>query len=160
MSTLATPDLNQLASLLLTELALGRLLQQQLDQEHEHLRQQNLSALEHGCQRKAALLQHLNTQANQRLDWMKAQQLPLAEHFLQHPAIREADNICQLWQQLAAQYRHNREHSEQLGELVLTARRRVQQRLRLLRGSSQSELVYTHKGKTNNSITPRGYLQA
>lgn len=160
MTTFAIADLDHLASLLLTELALGRLLQEQLDREREHLRQQDLAALEQDCQRKSALLQHINRLANERLDWMSQRQLPLAEHFLHHPVICQADNICQLWQQLAAQYRFNRERSEQMNELVLTARRRVQQRLRLLRGAPQSTLVYTAKGTTNSQSSSRGYLQA
>ncbi|MCY0965914.1 flagellar export chaperone FlgN [Parathalassolituus penaei] len=160
MITIALSDLNQLANLLLNELALGRLLQQQLDQEREHLRQQDLVALEQDCRRKSALLQKMNGLANERLTWMSEHQLPLAEHFLQHPSIREADNICQLWQQLATQYRHNRACSEQMNELVLTARRRVQQRLRLLRGTPQSTLIYNSKGSTNSQSSSRGYLQA
>lgn len=154
------PDLNELDRLVLAELALGRLLQHQLDCEHEYLRRQDLLALQQGCQQKSSLLERINQQARQRLDWMQQQQLPTAEEFLQHPLITETPVLGQLWQQLAEQYRQNRQRSEQLSELVLAARHRVQQRLRLLRGPSRSTLVYTQKGKTRGSNDTRGYLQA
>lgn len=158
---LPTPECHQLRQLLLDELALGRLLQHQLEQEGQLLARMEPEQLQRAGQSKSAILQRLNDQTKQRMDWMSQQQLPLAADFLQHPQIRQQPEIARLWQQLAAQYRHNRDRSIQLNELVLTAKRRIQQRIHILRGQpDRSPLLYTETGQGKSARRGQGYIQA
>ena len=157
-----TTVIHELKQLLLNELALGRLLQHQL--EHERtllLGGPAAEALQGSAKAKSTTLQHLNHCANARLEWMDSHQLPLAEAFLQHPAVQAEPAVAILWQQLADQYRLNRDLSERMGELVLAARRRVQKRLEILHGQSERrQLLYNKQGQRHSLPAGRGYIQA
>ena len=151
----------QLRALILAELAHARLLHHRLTDELTLLRHPNAEALQAAARRKSASLQHLSQLANERLQWLNEHQLPLAEAFLQHPTIQHHADIRSLWQQLAAWYERNRTMSARLSDIVLRNRRRVQQRLEILRGKKQqSTILYNKQGQSQLGGTGGGYISA
>ena len=153
-------DNDTLASLLEQELALAVQLHQLMEQEHTALGANDLQALQELQPRSARQVEQLSNLASDRLQWMKDQQLPLAASCLDHPSLQPAANLRRLWQALEAQYLSNRQLSETLAEIVLAARFRTQQKLKILRGQQNDPHLYNGKGEAKNVQKGQGYIQA
>lgn len=158
------PDSDQILltfeKLLLSELATGRLLQHCLQAEQTHLHTPDTQALQQDTARKAAILKKLSDMANNRLNWMSQQGLPLSDELTQHALLQDQPKLQRLWQELAAQYQTNRLTAENLSEQVLALRHRTQQQLKLLRGQNTETLTYTNTGNTRSSGDANGYISA
>lgn len=149
-----------LASLLKQELTLAVQLHQLMEQEQSALGANDLQALQELQPQSAQTVEQLRNQADLRLQWMKDQQLPLAAACLDHPSLQPAANIRRLWQTLEQQYLRNQKLSETLAEIVLTARFRTQQKLKILRGQQNDPHLYNGKGQANHVPKGQGYIQA
>ena len=149
-----------LEALLDEELTLTRDIHGILEQEKSAIGGSDLATL-HSLQQTSALrLSQLKEHANARLQWMQSHGLPLNANCLQHPDLAAAANLHRLWTQLEAQYRSNQTLSRQLSEIVLTARQRTLQKLRILRGQHNDPHLYDGKGKASSLKNGQGYIQA
>lgn len=153
-------DTGNLEKMLAEELNLTREIHGILLQERQALTDSDLNALQDLRKTSTLRLSLLKEHARTRLQWMQAQDLPCNATCLQHPAIAAAANIHHLWQQLEAQYRDNQLLSQQLSEIVLSARQRTLQKLRILRGQQNDPHLYDVKGKASSLNKGYGYIQA
>ena len=152
-------DNDTLASLLEQELTLAVQLHQLMEQEHTALGANDLQALQELQPQSARQVEQLRNLASDRLQWMKDRQLPLASSCLDHPSLQPAANLRRLWQMLEEQYLRNQKLSEILSEIVLTARFRTQQKLKILRGQQNDPHLYNDKGKASSLKQGQGYIQ-
>ncbi|WP_430459847.1 flagellar export chaperone FlgN [Thalassolituus sp. LLYu03] len=153
-------DTGRLAQMLDEELLLTRDIHGILQQEKEALRSNDLDSL-HSLQQSSTLrLSQLKDHAGQRLHWMQTNHLPCNADCLNHPDVAPAANIHRLWTQLEAQYRTNQTLSQQLSDIVLGARQRTLQKLRILRGQQNDPHLYDGKGKASSLNKGQGYIQA
>ncbi|MDK2779471.1 MAG: flagellar export chaperone FlgN [Pseudomonadota bacterium] len=153
-------DTQHFASLLDQELTTARDIHGLMLQEKDALSANDLNTLQQLQQTKAARLQTLKDTAQTRLQWMQDQHLDSSAICLSHPDIRRAANIGHLWQELESQYHSNRTLSQQLSDIVLTARHRTLQKLKILRGRQNDPHLYDNKGNANNLSQGQGYIQA
>jgi len=153
-------DTDALAELMREELTLAHTVHSLLTQERCALRDNDLPALQALRVDNANALNHLKAAANRRLQWLKANKLAASAASLDHPQLAQAANVRQLWRQLEAQYRSNQDLSQQLSEIVLTARQRTLQKLRILRGQQNDPHLYDGSGKASHVNNGQGYIQA
>lgn len=155
-----TLDCSFLAELLTQELTCAQNMMALLEQEKTALANDDLQALQALQQQSLNELQSLQDQASKRLAWFEQHQFPHSPEFLTHPDVVNAPEIVALWQALEAQYLQNRTMSEKLSDLVLTARYRTQQKLKILRGHENTANLYDEKGQAGNTKPGAGYIKA
>lgn len=126
----------------------------------DHSRQHQLAQLGKLNQQKNTLISRLKKQSQQRIDWMKNEQLPLSNACIDDPEFARQPEITALWQQLAADYQHNQQLAATLSELVLSARKRTLKQLNILRGKQNDPHLYSAQGKTHELQPGHGYIQA
>ncbi|MCB2385238.1 flagellar export chaperone FlgN [Thalassolituus alkanivorans] len=152
-------DIALFAAFLQTELELTTGIHAILEQERDALANNDLQGLQTLQQEKALCLRQLQDHAEQRLLWMKASGLPQSAQCLQHPDIAAAANIRLLWSNLENQYKQNQKLSVQLSDIVLHARHRTLQKLKILRGQQNDPHLYNDKGKASSLKQGQGYIQ-
>jgi len=153
-------DTESLASLMAEELTLAQTIFDLLTREKTALKDNDLPALQALRQQNASHLTELKRVAAQRLQWLRQHDLPHSAASLEHPTLAQAANVHRLWQALEAQYRSNQTLSQQLSEIVLTARQRTLQKLRILRGQQNDPHLYDGNGKASSLGKGQGYIQA
>lgn len=153
-------DIDQFAHLLASELSLTTALQSLLKEESQALVSQNIEQLQALQPSKQAMLHNIQQSANNRLSWMTDHDLPSSPACLEHPLIQARADIATTWQALAASYAFNRDYSEHLSELVLKARYRTQQQLKILHGRQNDPHLYNQDGKASGLNRGLGYVQA
>lgn len=152
-------DIDYFASLLRREYELAWQLHKLMEQEKDALADHNLQALNDLRHQSTVAIEQLRTQAGSRLQWMQHRQLPLSAACLDDPALQPATQLIPLWDQLESQYLHNRTLSETLAEVVLSARYRTQQKLKILRGQQNDPHLYNDKGEASRLRHGQGYIQ-
>ncbi|UXD88278.1 flagellar protein FlgN [Thalassolituus hydrocarboniclasticus] len=152
-------DTEQFAAFLQTELELATGIHTILEQERDALAASDLQSLQTLQQEKTLCLHQLQEHAANRLQWMKKSNLPQSAQCLQHPDIAAAANIPPLWQKLEEQYKQNQKLSIQLSDIVLHARHRTLQKLKILRGQQNDPHLYNDKGKASSLKQGQGYIQ-
>lgn len=153
-------DINQFAQQLAAELSLTTALQTLLKEESQALVSQNIEQLQALQPTKQALLQNIQQTAASRLRWMEENHLPASPQCLEHPEVQSHADIATTWQALAASYEFNRDYSEHLSDLVLKARYRTQQQLKILHGRQNDSHLYNQEGKASGLNRGKGYVQA
>lgn len=153
-------DINQFAQQLASELSLTTALQTLLKEESQALVSQNIEQLQALQPTKQALLQNIQQTATHRLRWMEDNHLPTSPKCLEHPDVQAHADIATTWQALAASYEFNRDYSEHLSDLVLKARYRTQQQLKILHGRQNDSHLYNQDGKASGLNRGKGYVQA
>ncbi|MBE0483348.1 MAG: flagellar protein FlgN [Bacterioplanes sp.] len=153
-------DTDQFAQHLASELSLTTALQTLLKEERQALVSQDIEQLQALQATKQALLNHIQSAAHQRLRWMEDNQLPTSPACLEHPQVQSHADIATTWQALAASYEFNRDYSEHLSDLVLKARYRTQQQLKILHGRQNDSHLYNQDGKASGVNRGKGYVQA
>jgi flagellar biosynthesis/type III secretory pathway chaperone len=159
-------NLQQIFSLQLQqELAVARTLHRLLCEERELLDPPNVKALTDLQQEKLLQLNTLKELSNQRCHWLTEQQIPLNKHCYLSPLLQSdipSDNqqLADLWQQLADQFEQNRDLTEILATIVLTARQRTQSLMKILRGQKNTPNLYTKSGQTQLGSAGLGYAKA
>ena len=152
-------DTQHFAKLLDEELNLARQIHDLMHQERGAIRANDIGTLQHLRTSSSQCLQQLRDHASQRLQWMQNKGMDSADTCLNHPDIHPAANINRLWQELEQQYNRNRKLSQQLSDIVLTARHRTVQKLKILRGRDNDPHLYNDQGKENHLNNGRGYIE-
>ena len=148
------------AHLLSSELELTSALHQLLEQELAALQEQAIEPLSILQHKKSELLQQLQNQSRQGIDWMEQQQLPQTKECLKRPDFAADDHLQQQWQQLGESYEKNQKLSQVLGQIVLTARKRSIDLLNILHGKQNDPHLYNSNGKASGLNQGLGYTQA
>lgn len=146
-----------LTELLTSEQQLAEQLHGQLQQQLAAIKHNRLSEFESLRQQSAALLIELQTQAQQRIAWLEQHNLPTNADSLTHPALQP---LAPLWQSTQQHYQKNQALANILNEVVLHARLRIQQRLKILLGKQNEPYLYDQKGGANHLQSSYGYTQA
>lgn len=154
-----TADAEHLADYLEQEYQLAEHLYRLMQQEQDALASHDLRALQELQQQSASAVNQLQTQATLRLQWMQEQHYPLAAACLDHPSLQPAANLRRLWTRLEKQYQLNQTLSAVLAEVVLSARHRTQQKLKILRGQQNDPHLYNDKGEASRLRQGQGYIQ-
>ena len=154
-----TADAELLAEYLEQEYQLADQLYRLMQQERDALATNDLRALQDLQQQSASAVERLKQQASLRLQWMQEKQLPLASACLDHPSLQAHTPLRTLWQRLEQQYQRNQTLSESLADIVLTARYRTQQKLKILRGQQNDPHLYNDKGEASRLRQGHGYIQ-
>ena len=152
-------DTQHFATLLDQELDIARQIHDLMQQERGAIRANDIATLQHLQYTSSQHLQQLRDHACGRLQWMQQAGLDTPEQCLNHPDIRAAANIGRLWQDLDQQYARNRQLSQQLCDIVLSARHRTVQKLKILRGRDNDPHLYNDQGKENHLNNGRGYIE-
>jgi flagella synthesis protein FlgN len=147
------------------ELEIANTLHGLLCEERELLDPPNIEALSELQVLKLQQLTDLEALAQVRCAWLEEHHIPLDKHCFQHPLLQSKkieDNklLAALWQQLADQFKENRRLTEILSVIVLTARKRTQSLMTILRGQKNSPNLYTRSGQTKEASTGLGYAKA
>tara|TARA_B110000438_G_scaffold136622_1_gene132056 strand:- start:693 stop:1178 length:486 start_codon:yes stop_codon:yes gene_type:complete len=147
------------------ELELACTLHRLLCEERDLLDPPDIEALGELQAIKQQQLAQLQTLNQVRCTWLEEQQIPLDKHCFQHPllqSVKHEDNVrlAALWQQLADQFIENRRLTDILSIIVLTARQRTQNLMKILRGQKNSPNLYTKSGQTQGTSTGLGYAKA
>lgn len=150
----------QFEDLLHQEHMLADALHQQLELERDALAANDLQALQELQQHSAQAVENLRTHAAARLQWMQDHDLPISSECLNHPLVATAANIHRLWYDLEIQYHRNQTLSAALADVVLAARHRTQQKLKILRGQHNDPHLYNNKGTTSGLNHGQGFIQA
>lgn len=150
---------------LMLELESAQALHQLLTQERELLDPPQLHALKAIQQKKQQQLQRLKKLTEERCSWLDQQQIPLDQHCIEHSLLRHQDEqqqaeLVALWQQLADQFIENRKQTDVLSGIVLQARARTQNLLKILRGQKNAPNLYTKNGQAMNTDNSSGYAKA
>ena len=150
---------------LMLELETAQTLHQLLTQERELLDPPELHALKAIQKQKQHHLSKLKQLTDQRCEWLNQHQIPLDQHCIQHPSLRHDDEQQQakledLWQQLADLFIENRKLTDVLTGIVLRARQRTQNLLKILRGQKNAPNLYTKNGQSLNTENTSGYAKA
>lgn len=152
-------DIAQFSAFLQTELELTAEIHAVLERERDALAATDLHYLQQLQQKKTHCLQRLQEHAEQRLQWMKESGLPQSAQCLLHPDIATEANIHRLWFEVENQYQKNQHLSLQLSDIVLHARHRTLQKLKILRGQHNDPHLYDDKGKASSLKQGQGYIQ-
>lgn len=147
------------------ELAVARTLHRLLCEERELLDPPNVKALTDLQQIKLQQLNRLKELSNQRCNWLTEQQIPLDKHcylspLLQSDIASENQQLADTWQALADQFAQNRDLTEILATIVLTARQRTQSLMKILRGQKNTPNLYTKSGQSQTGSAGLGYAKA
>ncbi len=147
------------------ELALANTLHRLLCEERELLDPPNIQALGLLQDDKQHYLTRLQGLSQQRCDWLKEQHIPLDKHCINHPLLKsdnDDDNqrLAALWQALADQFIENRRITEILSTIVLTARKKTQSLMKILRGQKNTPNLYNKSGQTQGAPAGMGYAKA
>lgn len=159
-------NLQQIFSLQLQqELAVARTLHRLLCEERELLDPPDIKALTDLQQIKLEQLNSLKELSNQRCHWLTELNIPLDKHcylspLLQSNDLSENQQLAALWQELADQFHQNRDLTEILATIVLTARQRTQSLMKILRGQKNTPNLYTKSGQTQPGSAGLGYAKA
>lgn len=140
------------SELLQQEHDLAVALQKLLQREEKALTSSDLPQLEKQQTQHQMLVNQLQEHAEERLQWMQSNGLPLSSECLQQPAIQQEANISRLWHKLSEQYLLNQKLSAKLSEVTLGLRHRTQQKLNILHGRKNEANVYNKSGKTNSNV--------
>lgn len=154
------PDTALFETLLQQEHILAEQLYQLMQQEQQALAAEDLQALQELQPLSADALEQLRLHASNRLQWMQDHDLPHSAACLQHPSMQTAANIHRLWHALDLQYQHNQTLATTLSEVILSARHRTQQKLKILRGQQNDPHLYNVRGQTSRLKQGQGYIQA
>ncbi|MCD8522554.1 MAG: flagellar protein FlgN [Saccharospirillaceae bacterium] len=152
-------DIAQFSAFLQTELELTSGIHAILERERDALATTDLPGLQQLQQEKTLCLRQLQEHAEKRLQWMKDSGLPQSAQCLRHPDIAAAATISPLWHALESQYQKNQTLSVQLSDIVIQARHRTQQKLKILRGQHNDPHLYNDKGKASSLTQGQGYIQ-
>ncbi len=152
-------DIAQFSAFLQTELELVTGIHTILERERDALSASDIQSLQSLQEEKTLCLRQLQEQAAKRLHWMKSSGLPQSAQCLQHPDIAAAASIRPLWFGLEKQYKKNQTLSVQLSDIVLHARHRTLQKLKILRGQQNDPHLYNDKGKASSLKQGQGYIQ-
>ena len=120
----------------------------------------NLEQLQALQEQQQTSVTQLQQHAEQRLQWMQREALPLSSECLTHPAIKQEANISRLWHSLSEQYIQNQKLSAKLAEVTLGLRHRTQQKLNILHGRKNESDLYNKSGKTNSNTQGLSSIQA
>jgi flagellar biosynthesis/type III secretory pathway chaperone len=147
------------------ELAVARTLHRLLCEERDLLDPPNIEALTDLQQEKLHHLNALKKLSNQRCHWLTEQNIPLDKHCYVSPLLQsdipsENQQLADLWQELAGQFEQNRDLTEILATIVLTARQRTQSLMKILRGQKNTPNLYTKSGQAQPSSSGLGYAKA
>jgi flagella synthesis protein FlgN len=147
------------------ELDIASTLHRLLCEERELLDPPNIEALSALQEKKLQQLADLKALNQVRCCWLQEHNIPLDKHCYQHPLLQSAKNednerMADLWQQLADQFKENRNLTDILSVIVLTARQRTQSLMKILRGQKNSPNLYTKNGQTKATSTGLGYAKA
>ena len=147
------------------ELELANTLHRLLCEERNLLDPPDVAALAELQETKKEQLAQLQVLSQERCFWLEEQQIPLNKHCYQHPLLQsehehENEAMAALWQELADQFIENRRLTEILSAIVLTARKRTQSLMKILRGQKNSPNLYTKSGQSQGSSTGLGYAKA
>jgi flagella synthesis protein FlgN len=147
------------------ELEIANTLHRLLCEERELLDPPNIEGLSELQALKLQQLADLEALAQVRCAWLEEHHIPLDKHCCQHPLLQSKKNednelLAALWQQLADQFKENRRLTEILSVIVLTARKRTQSLMKILRGQKNSPNLYTRSGQTKGTSTGLGYAKA
>ena len=147
------------------ELEIAQTLHRLLTQERELLDPPQLHGLKDIQALKKQSLNELQQHSAQRCAWLKAQDISLDKHCIYHPKLQSEDseqNIAmeQLWQRLADQFVENRKLTDMLSNIVLQARQRTQNLLKILRGQKNAPNLYNKSGQAFNTANTNGYAKA
>lgn len=150
---------------LMLELETAQTLHQLLTQERELLDPPQLHALKAIQKNKQQQLQRLKSLTDERCAWLDKLQIPLDQHCIQHPSLRHEDEqqqaqLAALWQQLADLFLENRKQTDILSGIVLKARARTQNLLKILRGQKNAPNLYTKHGQAMTTDNTSGYAKA
>lgn len=147
------------------ELAVARTLHRLLCEERDLLDPPNIKALTELQQEKLAQLNALKELSNQRCNWLTEQNIPLDKDCYLSPSLQsnipnDNQQLADLWQELAGQFKQNRDLTEILATIVLTARQRTQSLMKILRGQKNTPNLYTKSGQTQPGSAGLGYAKA
>jgi flagella synthesis protein FlgN len=147
------------------ELELASTLHRLLCEERELLDPPDIKALGKLQDTKQEQLAHFQTLTQARCSWLEEQQIPLDKHCYQHALLQSEDpnkneKLAILWQQLADQFEKNRHLTEVLYSIVLTARKRTQSLMKILRGQKNTPNLYTKSGQSQGTSAGLGYAKA
>ncbi len=147
------------------ELAVASTLHRLLCEERELLDPPNIEALGQLQEEKTLQLDKLKALTEQRCRWLKHQQIPLDKDCFRHPLLQSKDSaenqqLALLWQQLADQYTENRRLTDILSLIVLTARQRTQNLMKILRGQKNTPNLYNKSGQSQGTSAGLGYAKA
>ena len=150
---------------LMLELETAQTLHQLLTKERELLDPPELHALKAIQKEKQQHLTKLKQLTDQRCEWLQQHQIPLDKHCIQHASLRHDDEQQQteleaLWQQLADLFIENRKLTDILSGIVLRARQRTQNLLKILRGQKNAPNLYTKSGQSMSTENSNGYAKA
>lgn len=133
---------------------------QLLQQEEQALTDNHLAQLQALQEQQQRSVTQLQQHAEQRLQWMQSQELPLSSECLLHPVIAQEENISRLWHTLSEQYLQNQKLSAKLAETTLGLRYRTQQKLNILHGRNNESDLYNKSGKPHSKTTGLSSIQA
>jgi flagella synthesis protein FlgN len=147
------------------ELAVARTLHRLLCEERKLLDPPDVKALTDLQQIKLQQLNNLKDLSNQRCQWLTEQDIPLDKQCYLSPLLHSdipSDNqqLAATWQQLADQFQQNRDLTEILATIVLTARQRTQNLMKILRGQKNTPNLYTKSGQSQTGSAGLGYAKA
>jgi len=147
------------------ELDIASTLHRLLCEERELLDPPNIEALSALQETKLQQLADLKALNEVRCSWLQEHNIPLDKHCYQHPLLQSDKNednerLADLWQKLADQFKDNRNLTDILSDIVLTARQRTQSLMKILRGQKNSPNLYTKSGQTKGTSTGLGYAKA
>ena len=147
------------------ELAVARTLHRLLCEERELLDPPNIKALTDLQDEKLLHLTKLKELSNQRCNWLTEHDIALTKNCYLSELIQSDDQdenqqLAALWQELADQFQQNRDLTDILSTIVLTARQRTQSLMKILRGQKNSPNLYTKSGQTQPGSSGLGYAKA
>jgi len=159
-------NLHQIFVLQLTqELAVARTLHRLLCEERELLDPPDIQALTDLQDEKLLHLGKLKELSNQRCSWLTEHGIALSKNCYLAESIQsdnqdENQQLAALWQELADQFQQNRDLTDILSTIVLTARQRTQSLMKILRGQKNTPNLYTKSGQTQPGSSGLGYAKA
>jgi flagella synthesis protein FlgN len=147
------------------ELELASTLHRLLCEERDLLDPPDIKALSELQEIKKEQLIRLQALSQVRCAWLEEQQIPLNKHCCQHPLLQsesteENQQLAALWQQLADQFKENRRLTEILSVIVLSARKRTQSLMKILRGQKNTPNLYNKSGQSQGNSAGLGYAKA
>lgn len=150
---------------LTSELEIARSLHQLLLTERQLLDPPDLKPLQTIQTEKKQQLEALRKTAEQRCKWLSLHDIPLDKHCINHPLLagqtpEDNERLLELWQELAAQFEENRRLTDVLGNIVLRARNRTQNLLKILHGQKNVPNLYNKSGHARAAQTGTGFAKA
>lgn len=143
------------------ELNVARTLHRLLCEERDLLDPPQLEPLAELLQQKQQQLEQLKKLSDTRMEWLTEHGIALHKDCYRSPLLQSDDpqnNLAlqRLWQDLADQFEKNKQLTEILAVIVLTARRRTQSLMKILRGQKNSPNLYTKSGQTQPNASGSG----